>query len=187
MDSHAHLTSNEYPLDKKNVMQRAINSSIKHIMNVCTSIGELEEGLILQVNIPDIVKNIACTTPHDAHHETDEAFQYFEKKALEGILYGIGETGFDDFIDPDNQIPQQEICRKYIDLGIRANLPVVFHVRGDQAFKNLYVAAQEFSSFLGVIHCFTGNQKQMEEALSLGWYISISGIAHLKNVLHYVR
>jgi TatD DNase family protein len=180
MDSHAHLTSAEYSMDAKGAIKRALAAEITKIMNICTSPKELEQGLLLEKQYPDVIKNIACTTPHDADKETKETFAFFEKHARAGNLVGIGETGFDDFIEPDNIKAQKEVCRSYIDLGVRTNLPLIFHVRGDKAFKNVFEAASEFSSFPAVIHCFTGTRAQAEKALELGWHISISGIATFK-------
>ena len=180
MDSHAHLTSEDFPMNSEGAIIRAKEACITKILNICTNVNELKEGLILEKRHPGIVKNIASTTPHDAEKESKETFSFFEKCAFENKLVGIGETGFDDFIEPDNQKAQFDLCRKYVDLAIRASLPCVFHVRGDGAFENLFKVAAEFPSFKGVIHCFTGNQEQAEKVLSLGWYISISGIATFK-------
>lgn len=180
MDSHAHLTSQEFPMDAEGAIARALEARITKIMNICTCPKELEQGLLLQKKYPDVIRNIASTTPHDAEKETKETFAFFEKHAKAGNLVGIGETGFDDFIEPSNIKEQKEVCRSYIDLGVRTNLPLIFHVRGDEAFKNVFEAASEFPSFKGVIHCFTGTQKQAEKALDLGWHLSISGIATFK-------
>ena len=180
MDSHAHLTNHEYPMNAEDAISRASIAGISHIVNICTTPKELEEGLLLQEQFPEKIRNAGCTTPHDAHEETRETFAFFEKHAKAGNLCAIGETGFDDFILPANFMAQEEVCRSYIDLGQREKLPVIFHVRGDQAFEKVFAAAKEFPSFTGVIHCFTGTLAQAEEALALGWYISISGIATFK-------
>ncbi len=176
MDSHAHLTSEGFPMDAEGAIQRAKELGMFRIINVCTSASELEKGMLLEQKYPKIVANIASTTPHDAEKETEDTFKYFEKMALEGKIVGVGETGFDDFIQPDNIAIQKRVCRRYIELGIQAKLPVVFHVRGDGAFKNLFEAVSEYPPFTGVIHCFTGNAEQAKAALDLGFYLSISGI-----------
>lgn len=180
MDSHAHLTSEDYPIDAEAAIKRAIEGNVKRIINICTTPGELEEGLKLEEKYPDLIKNAASTTPHDSHTETDEIFKVFEKAAFDKKLVGIGETGFDDFIEPDNQKQQWAACEKYVDLALRTGLPAVFHIRGDQAFANIFKIADQFDPFKGIIHCFTGNFEQAEKALSLNWYISISGIASFK-------
>jgi TatD DNase family protein len=183
IDSHAHLNSEDYPMDFEGAINRAKAASIKKIMNICTSPSELIEGLALEKKYPELIRNIASTTPHDADKETKETFAFFEKHALCKNLVAIGETGFDDFIQSDNRKEQMDVCLKYIDLAVRSNLPVVFHVRGEKAFENLFLAASKNPPFNGVIHCFTGNLSQVEKALALGWYLSISGIATFKKSL----
>jgi TatD DNase family protein len=180
MDSHAHLNSEDFPFDTEAALERAKSAGVTRIINICTSPSETKRGLEIEAKNPEMIGTVASTTPHDAHEETDETFKFFEQMALDGKLVGIGETGFDDFIEPDNQKQQWEACKKYIDLGVRTNLPVVFHVRGDQAFVNVFKLAEEFPKFTGIIHCFTGNLEQAKKAVELGWFISISGIATFK-------
>ncbi len=180
MDSHAHLNSEDFPMDADGAIMRAQSSLISKIINICTNSNELEKGLLLEQAYPDLIKNAAATTPHDAADHADENFARIEQAALERKIIAVGETGFDDFIIPDNKPSQRKYCRNYIDLGVRTNLPLIFHVRGDEAFKDLYTIAKEFPSFKGIIHCFTGTLKQAEEALALGWYLSISGIVTFK-------
>ena len=180
MDSHAHLTSEEFPIDAEGAIARASAFGVVKIINVCTKRSELEKGLLLEQKYPGLIHNIGCTTPHDAEKETEETFRFFEKMAMEKKIVAIGETGFDDFIIPDNSISQKKVCKRYIELAIATNLPVVFHVRGDQAFKNLFELASEYPPFTGVIHCFTGNAEQAKKALDLGFYLSISGIVTFK-------
>ena len=183
MDSHAHLTSEGFPIDAESAITRALDAGVVKIMNICTERSELEKGLLLEQKYPGLIHNIACTTPHDADKETEESFAYFEKMAKEKKIVAIGETGFDDFIHPDNSILQKKVCRRYIELGISTNLPVVFHVRGDQAFQNLFELASEYPPFKGVIHCFTGNAEQAKKALEFGFFLSISGIITFKKSL----
>lgn len=180
MDSHAHLNSEDFPMDVEGAIRRAKDCSIDKIINICTNFHELEKGLILENKYPNLIKNAASTTPHDAAHHEDVNFAAIEQAALDKKLIAIGETGFDDFIIPENKNFQKDYCIRYIDLGIRADLPVIFHVRGEEAFKDLYSLAKEFPSFKGIIHCFTGTKKQAEEALALGWYLSISGVITFK-------
>jgi TatD DNase family protein len=180
IDAHAHLTSSEYKMDAHAAIKRAKDGNVEVIINICTSISELEEGIKLQKAYPDMIYNVASTTPHDAEKETEEIFSYFEKKALGKELVAVGESGFDDYIEPDNQKEQRNLCRRYIDLSMRADIPIVFHIRGDNSFENVFKLAKEFPRFPAIIHCFTGNKEQAEKALSLGWYLSISGIVTFK-------
>lgn len=180
IDTHAHLTSNDYKMDAISAIEAAKEGGIEKIFNICTEIDEFEKGLDLEKKYPGMIYNIGCTTPHDAEKDSDEVFSYFEKMALSKKMIAIGESGFDDFIEPDNREFQLKSCRRYIDLAIAANLPIVFHVRGDKSYEDLFKLATEFKPFSGIIHCFTGNTKQAEKALDLGWTISISGIATFK-------
>ena len=89
MDSHAHLTSEEFPMDAESAIARASASGVVKIINVCTKRSELEKGLLLEQKHPGLIYNIACTTPHEAEKETETGFKFFEKMAIEKKIVAI--------------------------------------------------------------------------------------------------
>jgi len=62
-------------------------------------------------------------------------------------------------------------------LASELNLPVIIHTReaADDTFGIL--KAQGHGRARGVMHCFTGTLDEARQALDLGFYISLSGIA----------
>ncbi|MCK5575191.1 MAG: TatD family hydrolase, partial [Sphingomonadales bacterium] len=61
-------------------------------------------------------------------------------------------------------------------------LPLIVHSRdAEDDTYNIMREEMEQGAFKGVIHCFTASQDFAEKALSLGFYISLSGIVTFKN------
>ena len=175
-DSHAHLTSDEMLPDIDAIIAR---SNVERVLNICTDKQTLEEGIALNKKYPHI-KNAGATTPHDAHTEGDPFFSLFEEAALSKKLVAVGETGLDYYNSEAPKEIQKKLLIRYLDLSVRAGLPVIFHCR--EAFDDLFpiVDAEYPSAKPAVLHCFTGTLFEAEEVLKRGWYLSISGIVTFK-------
>ena len=70
----------------------------------------------------------------------------------------------------------------HIEAARRTGLPLVIHARDADADIGAILAAEHAAGGFGcVMHCFTGSAALAETALSLGFYLSISGIATFRN------
>jgi TatD DNase family protein len=189
-DTHAHLTSEQILPHLKAVLQRAEQSGVRKIVNICTDPKTLEEGIALSEHYP-WVYNAAATTPHDVEEEGELFFPLVEKAASDGKLIAVGETGLDYFYEHSNKKVQQAFLLRYFSLALKMKLPLIFHCR--DAFADLFSMAD--SHYVGagaILHCFTGTLEEAKGVLDRGWYLSISGIVtfkksqHLREVAQYV-
>ncbi len=98
-------------------------------------------------------------------------------------VVGIGETGLDYYWHKDAPEWQRERFCTHIRAARAAGKPLVVHNR-DATADTLRVLTEENASDVGgVMHCFTETWDVAEQALDLGFYISISGIVTFKNAL----
>lgn len=98
-------------------------------------------------------------------------------------VVGIGETGLDYYWHKDAPEWQRERFRTHIRAARAAGKPLVVHNR-DATADTLRVLAEENAGEVGgVMHCFTETWEVAEQALDLGFHISISGIVTFKNAL----
>jgi TatD DNase family protein len=178
-DSHAHLSSDEVLPLIDGVMMRAKIAGVSNIVNICTNLATLREGLLLEERFPQI-KNAGSTTPHDVETEGEEAFPVFAEAARGGLLVAVGETGLDYYYKELDPKVQKRFLIKYLHLALECNLPVIFHCR--EAFADLFsVADAEYRKGApAILHCFTGSVSEAEQVISRGWYLSLSGIVTFK-------
>jgi TatD DNase family protein len=182
IDSHAHLTKAEGINQVHAVLERAKLAGLQKIVNICTDIETLKEGVALRQHYPWIY-NTASTTPHDVDKEGDSVFPIVKEYAKQGHLVAIGETGLDYYYSHSSPENQKKFLRKYLHLALEFNLPVVIHCR--EAFQDFFeILDQEYvvnnKHAPGVLHCFTGTVKEAEEVIKRGWYLSLSGIVTFK-------
>lgn len=176
-DSHAHLTSDAIFNEIDLVLSRAQEAGVKHIVNICTDAITLERGLALAKRYPWI-SNAASTTPHDAEKEGDEVFPLMEKHTIAGDLVAVGETGLDYFYYQATAEIQQHLLRRYLQLALKCNLPVIIHCR--DAFADLFKILDEQKPINGILHCFTGTKEEAMELIARGWHVSFSGVITFK-------
>ena len=96
-------------------------------------------------------------------------------------VVAIGETGLDYYYHKGDTQWQQERFRIHIQSAVELNKPLIIHTR-DAAKDTLDILKSENADRCkGVIHCFTENMAFAEQAMELGFMISISGIVTFNN------
>ncbi len=180
IDSHCHLNYDDFKEDFDAVLHRADLMGVKHMLSVCTT---LEEAPSIQ-NLVNTYPQLNCSVGVHPHHAAQSMKEGHLATALENLLKGpkvvaLGETGLDYYYEHSPKDPQQEAFRIHIALAKKYDLPLIVHTR-DAEEDTIKLLKQEKGSIRGVIHCFTGTQWLAEQALELGFYISISGIVTFK-------
>lgn len=102
------------------------------------------------------------------------------KKKKDPQFVAVGEVGLDYYYGENEKELQKQVFAVYIDLALALKKPLVVHTR-DAHDDTLQLLQKAFGKIPVVIHCFTGNTKQMQDYLSAGAYISFSGIVTFKN------
>ena len=180
IDSHAHISGLKEGVEA--LINRAQQAHISHIINICTDIATLEEGLIL-ASLYSWIHNAASTTPHDVVKEGEVVFPVIAQAARRGALVAIGETGLDYYYERYPKKEQKKFLRRYLRLALECKLPVIIHCR--EAFVDLFAILDEEyvvgdKHAPGVLHCFTGTVAEAEGVIARGWYLSLSGIVTFK-------
>lgn len=131
--------------------------------------------------IDDFVKNhfvygTAGIHPHNADRAKQEDFEFIEKLIIENKkIVAIGECGLDYdrmFSTKENQI---RCLEKHIVLAEKYKKPLFLHERS--ASNDFIRRLKKHSEICkkSVVHCFTGGREQLEQYLSMGFSIGITG------------
>lgn len=114
--------------------------------------------------------------PHEASRYINDqaAKQTFAALATHQKVIAVGECGLDYFYQHSSKKDQAAILRFQIELALRHNLPMIFHVR--EAFEDFWPIFDEYTGIRGVIHSFTATEKELEQVLSRGLYVGLNGI-----------
>lgn len=113
--------------------------------------------------------------------EEDFDFNYYKHLAEDPAVVAIGETGLDYYRMPDH-VSEKEIKKKqrdvfldHIKLAEEVGKPMVIHCR--DAYDDLAKLWKDREpSVKATVHCFTGNEQEVEMLTTLGLYIGFTGI-----------
>lgn len=180
VDSHCHLDFPDFKNDLDGVVNRAADAGVGTMVTIGTKMSTFQNTLAIAESFP----NIFCTVgihPHEAETEQGGSTEELIALAAHEKVIGIGETGLDYFYEHSPKAKQQAVFRAHIAASRETQLPIVIHTR-DADDDMIHILDDEMNkgAFPGLIHCFSSGAELAEKALSLGLYISISGIVTFK-------
>ncbi len=171
-DIGLNLFCRQFP-DPEKVIRDACNS------NICCILTGTDMKENRKIN--DFVKShdaygTAGIHPHNADRARQEDFQLMEKFLLENDrILAVGECGLDYdrmFSTKENQL---RCLEKHIVLAERLGKPLFLHERSAaEDFRKRFKNHREICD-RSVVHCFTGDKKTLDQYLSMGFSIGITG------------
>lgn len=176
IDSHCHLDFNDFEEDLDEIISRAKESGITAILNAGNNINELDHQLKLSERYPFIYTAVGVH-PHNAAEYPDLKAQDLIEKSNHKRVVGIGECGLDYYYDYSPKEEQIKIFIEHIKAAQETGLPLIIHNRdSDEDMINILGEYYKKTPFSGELHCFSSSRKLAEFALSIGFYLSASGI-----------
>lgn len=180
-DTHTHLYSEEFDLDRDEMMQRAIAKGVTRffvpaIDSTCTpSMYELEE------NYPENVFLMMGLHPCYVKDNYLDELNHIETELAKRKFIAIGEIGIDLYWDKSTLKIQKIAFKHQIQLAKKYKLPIVIHCR--ESFDEIFevLESERSDDLFGIFHCFTGNFEQAQQAISLNMKLGIGGVVTFKN------
>ena len=181
VDSHCHLNYPGLVDDQAGVIARARAAGVGTMLAISTKLHEWDDVVGIAEREPDIWASVGIH-PHEADAHVDVDTGKLIEAARHPRVVAIGETGLDYYYDHSDRTQQQASFRSHIAAARETGLPLIVHTRDAEA-DTAAILREEMGKgpFSGVIHCFTASQAFAEQALDLGFYISLSGIVTFKN------
>lgn len=182
VDSHCHLDRlklEEFDDGLNSVIGLAKEQGVEHFL--CVSVSLQDFSSMVEAVKPFDCVSISCGV-HPLHQE-DAEYEYDDliRLASDERVVAVGETGLDFFYSPESKDIQIDSFRKHVRAAVALNKPLIIHTR-DARQETIDILKQEGAEKVGgVLHCFTESLEMAEQAMELGFYISISGIVTFKN------
>lgn len=172
IDTHCHLEMKDFDTDREEVIRRALDKGFEALITVGSDLEATSRAVRL-AGAHDVVYATVGIHPHDARDYTGEVHSQLRQWSGHPKVVAIGETGLDYHYDRSPRETQREVFRRHLDLARETGLPVVVHSR--EAGKDTLAILKESGQCSGVLHCFSGDRSMAEEAMALGFYISVAG------------
>lgn len=177
IDSHAHLDFSQFDRDRAQVLERAWAAGLVAIVNAGADLPSSRAGVELAQKQPRVYASVGIH-PHDAKELTAEALAELESLARAPKVVAIGEIGLDFYRDLSPRAAQRKAFESQLALASRLNKPVIIHDR--DAHAEVMAILRDWASTLarpekGVLHCFSGDLEMAQQAVEMGFLISIAG------------
>lgn len=184
IDSHCHLYYSGLVERLPSVFENMREHNVTHAL--CASVNL--ETLPTLINIAQQHQHIFASVgihPDEPVTETEPTTEQLCALAQAEKVVAIGETGLDYFKTEHNPVNdmtwQQQRFRRHIQAAIKTNKPLIIHTRAAAEHTLNILREEKAEKVGGVMHCFTESWEVAQQALDLGFYISISGIVTFKN------
>jgi TatD DNase family protein len=178
VDSHCHLDFPDFATERGAVIDRARAAGVDTILTICTRLDEFDGVRVIAETYDGLWCSVGAH-PHEAADHRELLSEQLVGLASHPKVVGIGETGLDFHYDSSPRDIQDRVFRAHIEASQASGLPLIIHAR--QADQEIAQILAEERPPPGVLHCFSSGRALAEEALELGFYISISGIVTFRN------
>ena len=178
-DSHCHLDDKSYQPDRETVLIRAREAGVMRFMVLGINPQTARKAIQLAETHPDVFASVGIH-PHDAAHCSEAVLEELIRLAEHSKVCAWGETGLDFNRMYSPRDVQEKWFEHQIDIAARLNLPLIFHERDSNGRFLEMLKASDTATLRGVVHCFSGNRREMLAYLDLGLHIGITGIVTMK-------
>ncbi|HEY0213889.1 MAG TPA: TatD family hydrolase [Paenirhodobacter sp.] len=177
VDSHCHLDFRDFETERDAVIARARAAGVTRMVTICTRLRE-EPTVRAIAQAHDGVFYAAGTHPMSVHEEPLVTAGELIALAAHPKFVGIGETGLDYHYSADSAEIQKTSLRIHIQAAQETGLPLIIHTRAaDEDTAEILLEGMKIKPYPCVMHCFSSGARLAEQALEMGFYLSMSGIA----------
>lgn len=175
IDIGVNLLHHSFKADREKIVTDAYNDNISPLIITGTSVKSSIEASNYAMKFPNKLYSTAGIHPHDSKGCNSSTISKLRSLTKNPQVVAIGECG----LDYDRDFSPHNIQRKWfeeqISLSCELNMPLFLHERS--AFEDFISIMKSHKDSINraVVHCFTGNEKELNSYISMGYYIGITG------------
>jgi len=175
IDIGANLTHESFSDDFAQVIERATQANINHLIVTGSDVEDSEKAIALATKNTTLFSATAGIHPHHADQYSEQAHLELDRLLQLDVVKAVGETGLDFFRDISPRTLQVESFQAHLSLAKKFNKPLFLHQR--EAHDTFLGVLKEHRETLGnvVVHCFTDTAEALQDYLDLDCYIGITG------------
>lgn len=181
IDTHSHLFVDDFDADRPEVMLRAREAGITHILMPNIDVASVEPMLRVCGEYPGYCFPMIGLHPTEVDANYRDALAALKPLLDEHPFIAVGEVGLDLYWDKTYKAEQLAALEEQIGWALERNLPLVIHSR--EAFPELYALFSHYkeSPIRGVFHSFTGTADEAHALLEFpGFMLGINGVVTFK-------
>lgn len=181
IDTHAHIYAAEFDQDRDEVVQRALDAGIEHILLPNIDLDSIEPMLATEAAYPQVCRSMMglhpCYVDANVDQTLDTIHSWFDKHNF----IAVGEIGIDLYWDKTYRKEQEYAFITQLKWAKEMNLPVVIHTRDSIEETLALLKSEQNGDLRGVFHCFGGSIEEAKAINDLGFHLGLGGVSTFKN------
>jgi TatD DNase family protein len=175
VDIGVNLTSKQFRGDVSDVIARALAADVRYLIVTGLSSALSQAALELARSRPEVLCCTAGVHPHNARTFDRHTRAELRHLASDARVVAVGECGLDYDRDFSPRDQQRAAFEAQLELATELGKPVFLHQR--RAHEDFEHILRQHRPRLagGVVHCFTGDERELDCYLELGLCIGITG------------
>lgn len=188
-DSHCHLYAEQFSNDLRDVLRRAKEHAVEHIMVPGENILSSRNIINLCARYTNVhIHAAAGIHPEYAEKESTQ-IEILKEIVQSPQVKAIGEIGLDYYWMDSGKEIQKNVFAQCLNLALMAEKPVIIHNRESTAdmlailrdWVTSIPVNSRLKQYSGVLHAYNGDHDILEFIQSSGFFIGIGGPMTFKN------
>ena len=171
VDIGANLTHESFAHDLDAVLERAQAASVAQIVVT----GASRAGSVAALQRPGLLFATAGVHPHHAADYDDDTDAELRALLADPRVLAVGETGLDYHRDYSPRSAQLRAFERQLETAVDIGKPLFLHQRDAHEDLLACLRAVEGRTGPAVVHCFTGERRELYDYLDRDYYIGITG------------
>ena len=173
VDSHCHLADPAFDADRGAVLERARAAGVGQVV----VIGESPARAGAAMDLARRHAGVSATAglhPHEATAWGPDIARWLETALADDVVVAAGEMGLDYHYDFSPRQRQREAFEAQMEMAGRQGRPAVIHAR--DADEDVAAVLRNHPRTVAILHSFSSGPSLLHAGLSLGHYVSWSGM-----------
>ncbi len=176
-DTHAHYDDEAFDSDRDILIPTLFEKKAENIVTIGSSIESSVKAAALAAKYPRMYAAAGVHPEFCTDLPEDYLVRIRELAALPKVK-AIGEIGLDYHYEGYNREMQIRVFEEQLELAASLSMPVVIHSRDASADTMELLRKYRPKA---VLHCYSGSPETAAEIISMGMYISFTGVLTFKN------
>ena len=175
IDIGLNLMHKSFNKDREELIENGKKVGVSKAIITGSSLSSSIDAANYASKYPNTLYSTCGVHPHDAKTCNEETIPQLEELAKEDCVVAIGECGLDYNRNFSPQSVQRKWFKEQLQLAEKLDMPVFLHDR--ESYEDFSKILRQFPTVAqkSVVHCFTGDKYEVEDYLSLGCYIGVTG------------
>lgn len=182
IDTHSHTYDESFENDIQDVISRAKQAGITHILLPNVDIESIEQVNRLAESYPQYCLPMMGLHPTSVTANWESDLNKIKEQFSLHKYIAVGEIGIDLYWDKSLEKEQKAAFEEQLRWSIEFNLPVSIHCRNAISESVECIINVGASKLRGAFHSFGGNAEELQSVLALqNFYLGINGTVTYKN------